>query len=189
MPEEAAQMEPGIQPTPDAQPGYMVLLNLYEPDEWNGGYGHYDLSIIAPGGGSFQCRLGEGSAVCSEITLSYGATDGDLSPARVHLYTGARSDHLPSERLKIYERLSLEAFNAFMVWFTGEFSEYAREADDCHVFKVQEEGYVVYSLAENKNCLSAAIHMALAMPGIRDEQVNSCAALVERLAAGVNIHG
>ena len=167
--------------------GYTVTLNRYAPGDWNGGYGHYDLSFIAPPNVRFRCKLGEKYAACKEITLSYGALDGDLSPARVHLYTAARSDHLPEERLMLYDGLNPADFNAFMTWFMHDFCLYSKEADDRHVFTVLEDEYASYSLEENRNCLTAAIRMALAIPGIRDAQVNPCAGLVERLVMGMKL--
>ena len=170
------------------EPGYTVMLNRYAPEDWNGGYGHYDLSFIAPPNIRFGCKLGEKYAACKEITLSYGATDGDLSPARVHLYTKARSDHLPEESLMIYDGLQPADFNAFMAWFMHDFSLYSKEKGECFEFTVVDESYAVYSLEANKNCLTAAVHMTLKLPGIRDAQINPCAGLVERLVMGMNLN-
>lgn len=186
-----AEDKPGLtaaQLLQPGQPGYTVTLNRYAPEDWNGGYGHYDLSFIAPPNQMIRCKLGEEQLDCKEITLSYGATDGDLSPARVHLYTGARSDHLPVERLTIHDSLQPEDFNAFMAWFTHDFSLYAQDRKDCYEFSVTDENYAVYSLQDKRNCLTAAIHMALKIPGIRDAQLNPHAGLVERLMMGMNLN-
>lgn len=188
-PSPAQEMPLGtVQATHSEQPGYTVMLNCYAPEDWNGGYGHYDLSFFAPPGNAFRCILGETSALCSEITLSYGAMDGDLSPARVHLYTAERSDHLPEERMIIYDGLNPADFNAFMAWFMHDFAEYAKEADDHHVFSVLEDEYAIYSLEENRTCLTAAIRMALAIPGVKDGERNPCAGLAERLVMGMKLY-
>ncbi len=158
-----------------------VLLNVYAPEDWNGGFGHYDLSFLAPDGMAFRCRLREMYLEGSEITLSYGPTAGDNSPARVNLYPRTRSDHIPRERLVVYERLRMEDFYGFIRWFTGEFAVYDRTAERHHVFRVMDENYAVYSLAEEKNCMSAALHMLSQLPGVRDGQRNPCAGIVERL--------
>ena len=164
-----------------APQGCRILLNGYAPDEWNGGYGHYDLSFIAPESVPLQYGLGELFLECSELTLSYGPTDGDASPARVNLYPRTRSDHIPAHRLVVYDDLPMEAFHAFMDWFAGEFAAWDRTADGYLVFRVMDEAYDTYSLYGGRNCLSTALYMLDRVPGVHEEHRNPCAALVERL--------
>lgn len=162
-----------------------VLLNVYAPEDWNGGFGHYDLSFLAPEGMAFRCRLREAYLEGSELTLSYGPTAGDNSPARVNLYPRTRSDHIPRERLVVYEELHMEDFHGFIRWFAGEFADYERTAERHHVFRVMDESFAVYSLAEEKNCLSAALHMLAQLPGVYDRERNPCAGVVDRLERGM----
>lgn len=180
LPKGAEPPKPQPTATP-APPGCRVLLNGYAPDEWNGGYGHYDLSFLAPEGMVLKCRLREISVEGSELTLSYGPTGGDASPARVNLYVGTRSDHIPRERLVVYDGLSLADYCAFMEWFDGEFAAYDRMEAGHLVLRVLDADYATYSLREERNCLSAALHMLRQVPGVHDGRRNSCAALVERL--------
>lgn len=167
--------------TPSPPRGCRVLLNGYAPEEWNGGFGHYDLSFLAPEGEAIRYRLGDQYVECSELTLSYGPMGGDNSPARVNLYPQPREDHIPRERLVVYDGLRMADFHTFMGWFSGEFAVYNRTAEQHHVFCVTDESYAVYSLAGEKTCLTAALHILGQLPGAHDERRNPCAALVERL--------
>lgn len=179
--EEDAPLEP-LQPMATARPeGYSVVLNEYPPEAWNGGYGHYDLTFSGPENQSFRCHMGGISVECKTITLSYGPTDGDNSPARVFLYPQERSEHVPSSRLTLYRNLALEDFNSFMMWFMNTFASYSKAGEQHHVFRVVDDAYATYSLSEARNCLSAALYMVNAIPGAKDTEKNPCAALIEQL--------
>lgn len=162
--------------------GISVVLNEYAPEKWNGGYGHYDLTFDARDDERFICRLNGERVECGEITLSYGATEGDESPARVHLYTDARTDHRPAGRMTVYESLSYEDFNDFMCWFMGYFARYERMDDDgVYVFRVDEDAFEYYSLTGEKNCITAAMRMLEELPGIADVGKNDRAGTMEQL--------
>ncbi|MBQ8506577.1 MAG: hypothetical protein IJ466_04005 [Clostridia bacterium] len=162
---------------------FTVVLNEYAPAKWNHGYGHYDLTIAARQGETFICKLGSSRVECGEITLSYGPLNGDDSPARVHLYTGQRTDHAPQERLVVYEGLDFADFNAFMRWFMGKFARYEGNDGEYHVFHVRDKEFGLYSIAVGNHCISATMRMIDALPGAADPERNGRAAMVDRLEA------
>lgn len=160
----------------DPRQEFTVVVNEYAPADWNHGYGHYDLSIGAEPG--FLCVVDGEERSCQSITLSYGPTAGDDSPARVNLFVDEREDYAPSRRLKVYEGLSFDDFSAFVRWLSGEFARYDAENSDSYRFLVRERDFAVYSVSDRRNCASALLRMLEALPGVHDEARNpSCGAI------------
>lgn len=149
--------------------GYSVTLNRYEPAPWNGGYGHYDMTIRADSGERLRWDGADFQFDTDAITLSYGATDGDNSPGRVRLYRAARDGQangpMPVEELRVCEALSREDFEAFMAWFAAEFAAYDSSSENFDVFLVTDDAYSVYNLSARVNCATALRHMLRHLPG------------------------
>lgn len=152
---------------------FTVVVNEYAPADWNHGYGHYDLSIGAEPG--FLCVVGGEERSCQSITLSYGPTAGDDSPARVNLFVDEREDYAPSRRLKVYDGLSFDDFSGFVRWLSRRFAKLDGANTDSYRFLVRERDFAVYSVSDRRNCASALLRMLDALPGARDEVRNpSC---------------
>lgn len=163
----------------DPQQEFAVVVNEYAPADWNHGYGHYDLSIGSAQG--FVCVFGGEQVECRSITLSYGPTTGDDSPARVNLYVNEREDHVPSRRLEVYDGLHIEDFGAFVRWFSQKFAKFDGSNSDSYRFLVREGDFAVYSISDKCNCASAALYILDALPGVHDEARNPCCDTIPKL--------
>jgi len=163
-----------------------VVIVRYDPADWNGGYGHYELALRIPPerieGIEEYDRIENGKLMGLEYTmgdlinggstfvLTYGPTDGDDSPAQVLTYTYDRyfSDviYVPAEEAILCSDLREADFIAFMDWLLDDFAEFSGfDENYIGLLSVQDEEFAVYSISQNKNCASALLRMLEQLPG------------------------
>lgn len=138
-------------------PGTAVVLNQYAADDWNMGYGHWDISIVRKGE-PMVFRLDGIEMKCAEITISYGPTNGDESPARLEIYPGGRKDRVPDKREVVAVGVSEDEIAGFLEWVSGDFAnlqsyDVGRKTFSC---LVQDGEFGIYSIEGERNCLTAA---------------------------------
>ena len=104
-----------------------VVINRYDPADWNHGYGHYDFSVrVMPeyaddyeGAGCLTLETSDATYTAEELTFYYGPEDGDNSAGMVTVYCGEKP-HEPAEEIVIIDYLTDSDFVSFMDLFEAD---------------------------------------------------------------------